>query len=110
MRKTILLAMLLADFPAPVLAADYPVSGKWGVSSGSKPETIDCAGKRVIDFNGNQRTDSNGGAPAYRNRWVTQESSSSWRIVDEFTTGQISNGPPPPIRCNNSDPTESNCG
>ena len=70
----------------------YPVSGHWGQSSSSANGAIDCAGKRVIAFNGNQRTDSKGGVPAYRNKSVTAESPSSYRVVDEFTTGQISNG------------------
>jgi hypothetical protein len=53
---------------------------------------IDCVGKRVIAFLGDQRTDSNGGVPSYRNQSVTPEGPSSYRIVDEFTTGQISAG------------------
>ena len=53
---------------------------------------IDCAGMRVIVFNGDQRTDSNGGVPAYRNQSVTPEGLSTYRIVDEFSTGQISAG------------------
>jgi len=57
-----------------------------------KKGAIDWVGKRVIDFIGNQRTDSNGGVPSYRNRSVTAEGPSSYRIVDEFTTGQISAG------------------
>ncbi len=45
----------------------------------------------MIDFNGDQRTDSNGGVPAYRNHSVTADGPSAYRVVDEFTTGQISN-------------------
>jgi hypothetical protein len=82
-------AIGLAALVAPATAATYPVSGKWGLSSDSKPGAIDCTGKRIVAFNGNQRTDSGGGVPAYRNRSVAQQSSSSWRIVDVFTTGQI---------------------
>ena len=51
----------------------------------------DCAGKRTIAFNGNQRTDSNGGVPAYRNKSVQAAGASAWKVVDVFTTGQISN-------------------
>ena len=91
MRRTILSAMLLAALAAPVFAADYPVSGKWGQSASADKGPIDCGGKRVIDFNGNQRTDSKGGVPAYRNKSVTTEGQSRYRVVDEFTTGQISN-------------------
>ena len=48
--------------------------------------------KRVIEFSGDQRTDSNGGVPAYRNQSVVSEGPSSYRITDEFSTGQISSG------------------
>ncbi len=77
---------------APALARRYPVTGQWGQSTSSDKGAIDCAGKRVMTFNGNQRQDSNGGVPAYRNKTVTQEGSSSYRVVDEFTTGQVNNG------------------
>jgi|GEM_PF-627033 hypothetical protein len=85
----IISALLLA---VPALAQVYPVVGKWGQSSSTEKGTIDCTGKRVIEFNGDQRTDSNGGVPAYRNQSVTPEGLSTYRIVDEFSTGQISAG------------------
>lgn len=91
MQRAALVFLALIAGAAPALAAGYPVSGKWGESNSSDKGAIDCAGKRVINFNGNQRTDSKGGVPAYRNKSVTPESASRWRIVDEFTTGQISN-------------------
>ena len=91
MRKTIPLAILLAALAVPALADGYPVDGKWGQSAGSENGAIDCSGKRVITFSGNQRQDSQGGVPAYRNKSVTAEGS-SYRVVDQFTTGQISNG------------------
>ena len=91
MRKTILTAMLISALAAPALADSYPVSGAWGQSTSSAKGTIVCAGKRVITFNGNQRTDSKGGVPAYRNKSVTPAEASRYRIVDLFTTGQISN-------------------
>jgi hypothetical protein len=92
MRMTIISALLLSAIAAPVQAQVYPVVGKWGQSSGTEKGAIDCAGKRVIEFNGDQRTDSNGGVPAYRNQSVTPDGPSSYRIVDEFSTGQISAG------------------
>jgi hypothetical protein len=88
--RTALIVAVLA-FAAPAYAGDYPVSGQWGQSASSDKGPIDCAGKRVITFNGNQRTDSAGGVPAYRNQSITTVGS-SYRVVDEFTTGQISNG------------------
>jgi hypothetical protein len=84
--------LLLGALAAPVQAQVYPVQGKWGQSTSSEKGAIDCADKRVIEFVGNQRTDSNGGVPAYRNQSVSPEGASSYLIVDEFTTGQISAG------------------
>jgi|SRR5580704_5997780 hypothetical protein len=92
MHKTIPLAILLAALALPALADSYPVNGPWGQSSSSENGAIDCSGKRVITFNGNQRQDSKGGVPGYRNKSVTAEGSSSYRVVDQFTSGQISNG------------------
>ncbi len=92
MRKTIPLAILLTTLALPALADSYPVNGPWGQSSSSDNGAIDCSGKRIITFNGNQRQDSKGGVPSYRNKSVTAEGSSSYRVVDQFTTGQISNG------------------
>ena len=89
MRTTLLVFALTCA--APALAQTYPVEGKWGESASTEKGTIDCSGKRVIGFNGDQRTDSKGGVPAYRNRTV-ETAGSSYRITDEFTTGQIRNG------------------
>jgi hypothetical protein len=80
-----------ATLAATALAAEYPVSGRWGPSVAGQQGAIDCAGKRVIGFNGDTRTDSNGGVPGYRNRSVTADGPQQFRVVDEFTTGQISN-------------------
>ncbi|MGH6663860.1 MAG: hypothetical protein ACREB2_03000 [Pseudolabrys sp.] len=92
MRSVILSAMLVTALSAPASADGYPVNGAWGQSTSTDKGAIDCGGKRVITFSGNQRQDSNGGVPAYRNKTVTQVSSSNYRVVDEFTTGQISDG------------------
>jgi hypothetical protein len=92
MRTIIGAALLFGAFSAPVQAQVYPVQGRWGQGASSEKGAIDCTGKRVIEFIGNQRTDSNGGVPTYRSRSVSPEGSSSFRIVDEFTTGQIGAG------------------
>src|ERR1700745_996408 len=89
MTRVLLVATALAMLAAPALGDSYPLSGRFGPGSSDKG-TIDCSGKRVIAFNGNQRTDSKGGVPAYRNKSVTADGASRWRVVDEFTTGQIS--------------------
>jgi hypothetical protein len=91
MRLIVMPALLLA-LAAPAQAQTYPVQGRWGQSTSLEKGPIDCVGKRVIAFLGNQRTDSNGGVPSYRNQSVTPEGPSSYRIVDEFSTGQISAG------------------
>ena len=92
MRTIIISAFLLGVIAAPAQAQVYPVQGRWGQSASTEKGAIDCAGKRVIEFLGDQRTDSAGGVPTFRNQSVTPEGPSSYRIVDEFTTGQISAG------------------
>lgn len=89
MRTAALFAVVLSILAGSALAQVYPVEGRWGESASSEKGAIDCTGKRVIDFRGDQRTDSNGGVPAYRNQSVTSQGASSYRIVDEFSTGQI---------------------
>ncbi|MGE0060654.1 MAG: hypothetical protein AB7T86_01105 [Xanthobacteraceae bacterium] len=86
-------ALLVVALASPALADNYPVSGRWGENRSGDPDkgAIDCNGRRVVGFNGNQRTDSKGGVPAYRNISV-RPYADGWRIVDEFTTGQISGG------------------
>ena len=91
MRTLILTAVLMAALPGAALADDYPVNGRFGVVSGFTDKPLDCTGKRVIAFNGNQRTDSKGGVPAYRNRSVQAAGTATWRVVDIITTGQIAN-------------------
>ena len=93
MRTTILSALLATTLAAPALAQSYPVSGRWGESTSSEKGPIDCTGnRRVIDFSGNQRTDSNGGVPEYRNKSVESVDQSNYRIVDEFSNAQVSAG------------------
>jgi hypothetical protein len=85
MRTTILSALLLTALAAPAQAQVYPVEGQWGQSTSGEKGPIDCSdSKRVID--------SNGGVPTYRNRSVVASGPSSYRVVDEFSTGQISDG------------------
>jgi|ERR1043165_8896156 hypothetical protein len=93
MGKIFLCGLLVAALASPALAASYPVSGRWGESrSTDKDALIDCSKTRVITFDGNQRTDSIGGVRAFRNKSVTATSPTSYRIVDWFSTGQVSQG------------------
>jgi hypothetical protein len=87
----ILTVMLLLALVAPGFAAGYPVAGKWGQSSSSTKGTVDCSKLRVIEFKGDQRTDSKGGVPAYRNKSVSADGATNFRVVDVFSTGQINN-------------------
>ena len=90
MRLIVTIALALGALALPAAAANYPVSGKWGVSTSSEKGKIDCTDKRVIAFNGNQRTDSNGGVRAYRNKSVSG-GPTQFRIVDVFSNGQVNN-------------------
>jgi len=90
------ISSLIVAIPVTLLAvtaqaANYPIDGRWGVTASTQKGLIDCSGLRVIAFNGNQRTDSHGGVPAFRNQSIQQNGRNNFRIVDEFTTGQISN-------------------
>ncbi len=89
--KRIIFAFAFAVVVAPAFAASYPVSGRWGADDSSEKGPVDCARLRVISFNGDTRTDSGGGVPAYRNASVTPRGTNEFDVVDIFTTGQISN-------------------
>jgi len=91
MKIPLILAACLAAACAPAHADSYPVSGNWGPAIAGKKGPIDCAGKRIIGFNGDTRTDSKGGVPGYRLKSIST-AGSTYRITDEFTTGQIRNG------------------
>ena len=91
MQKMVLTAMLVVALAAPTFAAGYPVTGRWGQSTSTEKGAIDCGQLRVIEFKGDQRTDSKGGVPAYRLRTITEESATRFRVTDEFSTGQINN-------------------
>ena len=87
----VLPAIALIALSAPALADTYPVNGRFGVVQGFTDKPPDCTGKRVIAFNGDTRTDSKGGVPAYRNKSVQANGAAAWKVIDIFTTGQISN-------------------
>lgn len=70
-------------------AAAYPVQGKWGQSASTDKQPVDCAHLRTIDFRGERRFDSGGGVPDFRAISVEPQGQNSWRVVEEFRTGQI---------------------
>jgi hypothetical protein len=86
------LSLSMALLGSTAYAAGYPVSGKWGETSGTEKGPVDCSKLHVIGFNGDTRTDSEGGVPGYRIKSIAAEGTSSHRITDGFTTGQIRNG------------------
>src|SRR4029078_11736416 len=93
MRTMILTALLVIALATPALAQSYPVSGRGGESNSSEKGPIDCsATRRRTHFLGDQRTDSNGGVPESRNKSVQSVGQSDYRIVDEFSNGQVSAG------------------
>jgi hypothetical protein len=82
----LLTAMCLAT---PALAFTYPVSGRWGQSSETKPGPIDCAGKHVIRFDSDRRFDNRGGVPDFRVIDLIQNGANNFRVTEEFLTGQV---------------------
>jgi hypothetical protein len=88
MARAIIVALCASALSAPAFADSYPVSGRFGVGAAPSKEPIDCRSLRVIDFKGDQRTDSRGGVPAYRLMSVTPSAGGS-KIVEQFHTGQI---------------------
>lgn len=70
-------------------AASYPVQGRWGQSTSTDKNPIDCSRLRTVDFQGERRFDSGGGVPDFRAISVQPEGQSSFRVVEEFRTGQV---------------------
>ncbi len=88
MKTSAAILTTLLVLTAPAFAITYPVSGRWGQSNETKPGPIDCAGKRVIQFDPYRRFDSNGGIPDYRIIDLI-ENGTNFRVTEEFNTGQI---------------------
>ncbi|MBV9954855.1 MAG: hypothetical protein JOZ70_06365 [Pseudolabrys sp.] len=89
--KMILCALAVTALASPVLAASYPISGAWGESKTSGNDKVDCTKVRVMDFRGEQRTDTGGSVHAYKNVSVTPSGSNAWKVADTFANGQIRN-------------------
>ena len=88
--KTLFTALLAAcALATPALAITYPVSGRWGQSTETKPGPIDCTNKRVIRFGNDRRFDSGGGVPEYRALNLVPQGNRAFRITEAFNTGQI---------------------
>jgi hypothetical protein len=89
LRRVPLIAAAALLSSATAFAAGYPVSGTWTYDySPEKGPAKEC-GSRRMEFAGDQRRDTGGGVPTYRNVSVTGAGTATFRIVDEFATGQI---------------------
>ena len=82
------LSTVLALLAAPAFAADYPIAGKWTYDNPSAEKAAASCGARYMEFRGEQRFDTQGGVPAYRNVAISG-ATPTWRVVDEFFTVQI---------------------
>ncbi len=71
------------------VADSYPVSGRWTYDHATESGPAKNCGGRNMEFQGERRLDSVGGVPEFRNVSVSEISSSSYRVVDEFFTVQI---------------------
>jgi hypothetical protein len=89
MKKFIAILLAACCAATPAFAVSYPVSGRWGQSSETKPGPVDCTGKRAIRFEGERRFDSGGGVPDYRVIELARQGSTGYRVTEEFNTGQI---------------------
>ncbi len=85
----IAVSVLMALPAGAALAQSYPVSGKWTYENPTGEGPARSCGSRYMTFDGQQRFDTGGGVPSYRNISVSQEGDDSYRIVDAFATGQI---------------------
>ncbi|HLH92807.1 MAG TPA: hypothetical protein VKX28_30655 [Xanthobacteraceae bacterium] len=75
---------------AGAAAADsYPVSGRWTYEHASDPGPAKTCTGRIMEFRGEQRFDTGGSVPQYRNKSVDQTSGERFAVVDEFFNVQI---------------------
>ena len=70
-------------------ADSYPVSGKWTYDNAEEEGPAKECGRHTMEFKGEMRFDTGSGAPEYKNMTVTKFDTSSWRVLDQFYTGQI---------------------
>jgi hypothetical protein len=84
-----LVVTTLAAAPYAAWAQSYPVSGRWTYENPQDEGPAKDCGRRYMTFQGNQRFDTGGGVPGYRNVSVENTGDGTYRIVDAFSTGQI---------------------
>lgn len=84
-----LLVSSTAGFNRAAFAGSYPVSGKWTYEDASGDGAAKECGSRFMNFQGEQRFDTGGGVPGYHNFSIEADGSSSYNVIDQFATGQI---------------------
>lgn len=82
-------ALLLSIASSPAPADTYPVSGTWTYDNPRAEGPAPDCGARYMRFEGNQRRDTGGSVPAFRNFSVEANGEGRFRVVDQFASGQI---------------------
>lgn len=86
----LMLSTVAFVFCAGAAAADsYPVSGRWTYERASDPGRAKTCTGRIMEFRGEQRFDTGGGVPQYRNVSVNRASPTQFAVIDEFFNVQI---------------------
>jgi hypothetical protein len=87
----LIFVLVVTAFAAPnaAWAQSYPVSGKWTYENPQGEGPAKECGRRYMTFQGQQRFDTGGGVPSYRNVSVDNIGGGNYQIVDAFSTGQI---------------------
>ena len=105
--SSLLLSTVAFMFCAGAAAADpYPVSGKWTYEHASDPGRAKTCTGRIMEFRGEQRFDTGGGVPQYRNVRVNRTSPTQFAVVDEFFNVQIRGRVPYALRLIDGDHIE----
>ena len=86
---TFAIAALAVTFAAPAHADVYPVSGRWTYENASAAGPATSCGSRYMEFSGQQRIDTGGGVPGYRNARVAMVNSQLFLLTDQFNNGQM---------------------
>jgi hypothetical protein len=82
-------AVALVSFAGGAAADPYPVAGKWTYEHASDPGRAKTCTGRIMEFRGEQRFDTGGGVPQYRNVSVNRASQTQFAVIDEFFNVQI---------------------
>ena len=70
-------------------ADTYPISGKWTYDNPGADGPAKNCGARYMSFEGNQRRDTGGSVPAFRNFKIEQTGNAQYRVTDQFDNAMI---------------------